>query len=162
MTKPVTPELINNIVQQKRQNELDILNKLCSDDTWVFRGVAENPGQSPVECMEKLGEDPSDYDMSEVNAALAEHNRLEAEKEEERRQQELAKMPKRTNVVYAEEEEKEKDRTFSICGVKMSDDNHFVELEIDSGWEVNMFNLTSKEQVERVIANLQEAAKVFS
>jgi hypothetical protein len=163
MTKPVTPELIKNIILQRHMSAFEVLEKLSSDDYFIRpTKVASNPGQSSEECLEKLGENLDDYDMGEVNAALAEHKKMIEEKEEERRQQELANQPQRTDIVYFEDRvDKE---ILTVYGFTMSDNNNYVELELYSEESGNVMShvFKSKEHVERIIAHLQEAAKVFS
>lgn len=163
MTKPVTPELIKNIILQRHMSAFEVLEKLSSDDYFILpTKVAPNPGQSSEECLKKLGENLDDYDMGEVNAALAEHKKMIEEKEEERRQQELANQPQRTDIVYFEDRvDKE---ILTVYGFTMSDNNNYVELELYSEitGDLMCHVFKSKEHVERIIAHLQEAAKVFS
>jgi hypothetical protein len=162
MTKPVTPELIHNIVEQRHLSVLEVLEKLCSEEYKPFRGVAPNPGQSVEECLNRLGENLDDYDIGEVYAALGEHEDLVQEKEEELRQQEIANRPQRTDVVCFED--KVGEDILSVFGVTMSDNNNYVELELysESSGNIMSHTFTTKEHVERIIAQLQEAAKVFS
>jgi hypothetical protein len=162
MTKPVTPELIHNIVEQRHLSVLEVLEKLCSEEYKPFGRVAPNPGQSAEECLTKLGENLDDYNMGEVYAALGEREALLQEKEEELRQQEMANKPHRYVVVCFED--KVGEDILSVFGVTMSDNNNYVELELysESSGNIMSHTFTSKEHVEHIIAQLQEATKVFS
>lgn len=167
MTKPVTPELIDGIINQQRENSfnnaMNVLERLINDGSWsVPKEIVPNPGSIPNDfnsCLEQMGENPEDYDMDAVNTAVSERKK---EKEEERRQQEMANQPQRTDLVYFKD--KVDEEILTVYGYTMSDNNNYVELELYSEESGNaMFHVfKSKEHVERIIAHLQEAAKVFS
>jgi hypothetical protein len=168
MTKQVSPELIDDIISQQRENSyksmLNVLDRLDALPSWsdIITKVAPNPGTIPSDsnsCLEQMGENPEDYDMDEIDTALSKRKK---EKEEERRQQELANRPQRTEVVCFRD--KVDEEILDVYGFTMSDNNNYVRLELYSEESGNeMFHVfKSKEHVERFIAHLQEAAKVFS
>jgi hypothetical protein len=167
MTKEVSPELIDGIISQQRENSynnaMNILERLSNDESWCVRKeVVPNPGSIPNDfnsCLEQMGENPEDHDMDAVNTAVSERKK---EQEEERWQQEMENQPQRTVLVYFKD--KVDEEILTVYGCTMSDNNNYVELGLYSEDSGNaMFHVfKSKEHVERIIAHLQEAAKVFS
>lgn len=171
MTKEVSPELIDGIISQQRENSynnaMNVLERLeayflNSSRNSIIKEVVPNPGSIPNDfnsCLEQMGENPEDYDMDAVNTAVSERKK---EQEEERRQQEMENQPQRTDLVYFKD--KVDEEILTVYGCTMSDNNNYVELELYSEESGNaMFHVfKSKEHVERIIAHLQEAAKVFS